>query len=318
MPEIGSTSRRRTLEILATAGLVSGLASAGWTLRPAHARETALPALLTRPVPRSGEPLPAIGLGTYRTFDVGTAPDQRGPVREVLRRFVELGGSVVDSSPMYGRAEAVVGELAHSLGVQDRLFHATKVWTRGADSGVAQMQASFRSMRVQRMGLMQVHNLLDLETHLPTLKAWKEEGRIRYLGITHYQASAHEALERWMRSGEFDFVQVNYSLAEREAESRLLPAARDLGVGVLVNRPFAQASLFRRVRGIDLPEWCAAFDCGSWAQFFLKFIVAHPAVTAVLPATGNPRHLDDNMAAGTGALPDEATRRKMVAFLADL
>jgi diketogulonate reductase-like aldo/keto reductase len=279
----------------------------------------AIPApLLKRPIPRSGEQLPAVGLGTYRSFDIGANRSAREPVAEVLRRFVELGGRVIDSSPMYGRAESVVGELAVELGVEDRLFHATKVWTRGAAAGIAQMEASFKRMRVRQMDLMQVHNLLDLEIHYPTLRAWKDEGRIRYIGVTHYQAGAHEALERLVRSGDFDFVQVNYSIAEREAENRLLPLARDHGVAVLVNRPFAQAALFARVRGVDLPAWAGEFDCRSWGQFFLKYILAHPAVTSVIPATSNPMHLEDNMGAGTGRLPDETTRRKMVEFVANL
>lgn len=308
-----SASRRR---VLAMMGGAAGIMLTGTHRGVARAASPA--PLLRRPIPRSGEQLPAVGLGTYRSFDIGANRSAREPVAEVLRRFVELGGRVIDSSPMYGHAESVVGELAAELGVEDRLFHATKVWTRGAAAGIAQMEASFKRMRVEQMDLMQVHNLLDLETHYPTLRAWQDEGRIRYIGVTHYQAGAHEALERLVRSGDFDFVQVNYSIAEREAENRLLPLARDHGVAVLVNRPFAQAGLFARVRGVDLPAWAGEFDCRSWGQFFLKYILAHPAVTSAIPATSNPVHLEDNMAAGTGRLPDESTRRRMAEFVANL
>ncbi len=313
-----SDSRRRALRMMGSAAGIIATGATGLASRGVRAESEAAGPLLRRVVPRSGEQLPVIGLGTYRTFDVGPTKAEREPIREVLRRFVELGGAVVDSSPMYGRAESVVGELAADLGVGERLFHATKVWTRGKASGIAQMEASFGRMRVARMDLMQVHNLLDLDTHHATLKAWKAEGRIRYIGITHYHAGAHEALEQLVRSADFDFVQVNYSIAEREAENRLLPLAREHGVGVVVNRPFAQAGLFRRVRGAELPSWCEEFDCRSWGQFFLKYIVAHPAVTTVIPATGNPAHVEDNMAAGIGRLPDEATRRRMVDLITTL
>jgi aryl-alcohol dehydrogenase-like predicted oxidoreductase len=272
-------------------------------------------ALVRRPIPSTGETVPAVGLGTYRTFDAGAADTQRAPLREVLRRFVALGGRVVDSSPMYGAAETVVGDLTAELGLHGSLFLATKVWTSGREAGIRQMEHSLRQLRVERLDLMQVHNLVDWSTHLRTLRDWKEAGRVRYVGITHYTASAHGELERVMRGEPLDFVQLNYSLAEREAERRLLPLARDRRIAVLVNRPYAEGALFRRVQGRPLPPWAADFDVQSWAQFFLKWILAHPAVTSVIPATSKVEHLTDNMRAGSGVLPDAGTRDRMVAYL---
>lgn len=305
-----SPGRRRALRALA--------ATAAACAAPAGAAAPAPERMLKRAIPRGGEQLPAVGLGTYRTFNVGAAAAERAPLVEVLRRFVAHGGSVVDSSPMYGAAETVVGDLAAEAGVAGRLFYATKVWTSGRDAGIRQMEESFRRMRVARMDLMQVHNLLDLDTHRETLEAWKREGRVRYIGITHYHEGAYDALERVLATRAFDFVQLNYSIVEREAEQRLLPLAQETGTAVLVNRPFAQANLFSRVRGKSVPEWCGEFDCASWAQFFLKYILAHPAVTCVIPATSQPKHLEDNMQAGYGRLPSEAQRRRMVELMGTL
>jgi diketogulonate reductase-like aldo/keto reductase len=270
---------------------------------------------LSRAIPRSGEKIPAIGLGTWQTFDVGESESQRAPLREVLKEFVRFGGSVIDSSPMYGESENVVGDVATDTGVHSKLFLATKVWTSGREAGIRQMNESFRKLRSGRMDLMQVHNLVDWRTHLKTLREWKAQGRVRYLGITHYTESAYDELERVMRSEKPDFVQFNYSIVSREAERRLLPLAQELGIAVLVNKPFEKARLFSRVRGKELPGWAAEIDCRSWAQFFLKFILAHPAVTCAIPATSKVAHLKDNMAAGTGRLPDTATREKMAAWL---
>lgn len=295
-------SRRAVLALMAAAAA-----------QPSGAR--AAPAVLARPIPSTGETIPVVGLGTWRTFDVGASAAEREPLREVLRRFVALGGRVVDSSPMYGTAEAVVGDLAADLGLRDSLFLATKVWTSGREAGVAQMEQSLRRLRVARLDVMQIHNLLDWRTHLRTLRAWKQEGRIRYLGITHYTAGAYDELERVMRSEPLDFLQINYSLGEREAERRVLPLARDRGLAVLVNRPFQEGDLFRKVRGQEVPSWAADFDGESWAQFFLKWILAHPAVTCVIPATSRSAHLVDNMRAGQGRLPDEATRERMVGLV---
>ncbi len=268
--------------------------------------------MIQRPIPASGELLPVIGLGTYQSFDIGTNAAEREPVKDVLRLFAQHGGKLVDSSPMYGRSESALGELATELGVTQKLFMATKVWTSGREAGIRQMEESLRRMQVARMDLMQIHNLQDWQTHLKTLKEWKAAGRIRYTGITHYHSGAYDELERLMKLKAFDFVQFNYSIAEREAEERILPLARDLGIAVIVNRPFAQASLFSQVRGKDVPAWAAEFGCNSWAQFFLKYILAHPAVTCVIPATGKPKHLLDNMQAGIGRLPDAAMQKKMV------
>jgi diketogulonate reductase-like aldo/keto reductase len=267
--------------------------------------------ILQRPIPSSGETIPAVGLGTWRTFDVGGGAAARAPLGEVLKAFVDLGGRVLDSSPMYGAAESVAGDLGAALGVTGRLFLATKVWTSGRQAGVAQMEQSMRRLRTPTLDLMQIHNLLDWRTHLATLRDWKAAGRIRYLGVTHYTASAYDELERVLRDEPLDFVQVNYSLGERDAERRILPLARDRGVAVLVNRPFAEGGLFGRVRGRALPAWAAEADCTSWAQVFLKWILAHPAVTCVIPATSRPQHLADNMKAGAGRLPDAATRERM-------
>ncbi len=271
--------------------------------------------MLQRPIHRSGEMLPALGLGTYSTFDVGNDTAERAALKEVLRLFVQHGGKLVDSSPMYGSSESVVGDVARAEGLTDQLFMATKVWTSGRDAGIGQMNESMRRMGVARMDLMQVHNLLDLKTHEKTLRDWKAQGKIRYLGITHYHAGAHAELERLVKTKQYDFVQFNYSIAEREAEERLLPACAESGTAVIINRPFAQANLFSRVRGRELPAWAAEFECQSWAQYFLKYILAHPAVTCVIPATSKPKHLVDNMRAGLGRLPDGAMRAKMIQAL---
>jgi diketogulonate reductase-like aldo/keto reductase len=269
-----------------------------------------------RAIPSTRETVPVIGLGTWQTFDV-SAGAARAPLREVLQRFVELGGRIVDSSPMYGRAESVVGELAAELGLRDKLFIATKVWTSGRDAGITQMNESMRRLRTPpRLDLMQVHNLVDWRTHLRTLAEWKRAGRVRYVGVTHYTAGAYAELEQVLQSEPLDFVQLNYSVVEREAERRLLPLAADRGLAVLVNRPFAEGALFRRVRGQTLPPWAAEAGCRSWAQLFLKWIVAHPAVTCVIPATSRPEHLEDNMQAGAGPLPDAALRDRIAALVA--
>lgn len=271
--------------------------------------------IIKRKLPKSGEALPVIGLGTYLVFDVAPDAAALADLREVLTTFTAAGCSLIDSSPMYGRAEAVVGELTAALGLRDSLFLATKVWTSGQAAGVKQMQDSLRLMRTRRIDLMQVHNLLDLAIHLKTLREWKAAGTIRYLGITHYHAGAYRELEKLLKTREYDFVQFNYSLAEREAEQSLLAVAAETGTAVIINRPFAQGELFAKVKGRELPAWAADFDCTSWAQFFLKYIIAHPAVTCVIPGTGKVRHMTDNIKAGTGRLPDEKQRKRMVELL---
>jgi diketogulonate reductase-like aldo/keto reductase len=296
-------TRRAVLGLMAAAAAGPGHAGAG-------------PSVRERPVPSSGEMIPVVGLGTWRNFDVGASLAERAPLKDVLGRLVALGGRVVDSSPMYGAAESVVGDLAADLAMTDKLFLATKVWTSGRDAGIRQMEQSLRRLGAERLDLMQIHNLLDWRTHLRTLRDWKGAGRIRYVGVTHYTSSAYDALERVLRSEPLEFVQVNYSLGEREAQRRILPLAQDRGIAVIVNRPFAEGGLFQRVRGQALPAWAGEFDCESWAQFFLKWILAHPAVTCAIPGTGRPEHVGDNMKAGAGALPDAAMRERMAALVA--
>ena len=274
--------------------------------------------MLTRVIPSSGEKLPVIGLGTWRAFDVDLTTDNRRQLEQVLSLFVKLGGRVIDSSPMYGRAEEVIGELTAALGIRDKLFLATKVWTHGKENGIKSMERSMALLRTKRVDLMQVHNLVDVQTHLATLREWKQQGRIRYLGITHHEAGVFPDVEKVMRSEKLDFVQINYSLMEREAEERVLPLAQERGVAVIVNRPFGAGDLFGKVRSKPLPDWAGEFDCRSWAQFFLKWIVAHPAVTCAIPATDKPLHLEDNMQGGVGRLPDENMRRRMVELVSSL
>ena len=248
-----------------------------------------------------------IGLGTWQTFDV---PSPTPALEEVLKLFVQLGGSVVDSSPMYGRSESILGDLAVKTGVRDKLYVATKVWTTGRAAGIAQMQDSERKLR-GKVDLMQVHNLQDAETHLETLRRWKAEGRIRHIGVTHYHAGAHDDVAEYVRRGGIDFIQINYSLAEREAERRLLPLAKERGVKVLINRPFGSGSLFRDTRGKPVPAFAKELGATSWAELFLKFVISHPAVTVAIPATSKPDHLRQNMNAGRGPRPDEAMRQRI-------
>ncbi|MEJ0079322.1 MAG: aldo/keto reductase [Alphaproteobacteria bacterium] len=267
----------------------------------------------TRPIPSSGEQLPVIGCGTYRGFDV--KPDRGAYQRlsHVLDALFAAGGAVIDSSPMYGRAEAVTGDLLAQSNAHAKAFIATKVWTRGRDAGIAQMEDSFRLLKTARIDLMQIHNLVDWRTHLSTLRAWKEAGRIRYLGITHYTSSAFADLEAVMRAEPLDFVQLNYSAMDRAAERRLLPLAAERGIAVLVNYPLASGSAPRAVSGRPLPAFATEIDCTSWPQLLLKFVVSHPAITCAIPGTGNPAHMADNARAGTGRMPDEAMRARIAA-----
>mgnify|MGYP002147728235 CR=1 FL=1 len=307
-------SRRTLLRYAGYAGL--GSLATGLPLPGRPNNDTIM--LKRRILSSADEWLPVVGLGTWIQFDVGASAEERQPLVEVLKKMAELGGKVIDSSPMYGKAETVVGDLAAETGLADRFFYATKVWTSGEKEGIEQMQDSMRKMRRQTMDLMQIHNLLDWEIHLKTLRKWKEEGRIRYLGITHYKASAHEQLEKIIRTEKIDFVQCNYSIKVRDAENRLLGAARDNGVSVLINEPFGTGTLFQSVKGKDLPEWAADYDINSWAQFFLKYILANEAVTCVIPGTSNPKHVADNLNAAMGRLPDEAGRKKMIEFMEKL
>jgi len=270
--------------------------------------------ILQRAIPGAKELLPIIGMGTWQTFDIGEGKEQRTQMRDILRAFYNRGGRVLDSSPMYGRSEDVLGDLTADLKLLGQFFMATKVWTSGANQGIQQMKSSMSKMRTQPMDLMQVHNLVDVKTHLRTLREWKAAGKIRYIGLTHYVVSAHDDLERLIRSEEIDFIQVNFSIQTRNAEKRLLDVAQDHEVGVLINRPYEGGNLFRRMKGKALPEWAAEWDISSWGQFFLKYIVSHPAVTCAIPATSKLHHLEDNMGAAFGRLPDENTRKKMVQY----
>src|SRR6201987_3000268 len=269
-------------------------------------------AMMTRPIPSTGEPRPVIGLGTWRAFDAGADEPGRRPLRRVLQRLLDDGGRLIDTSPMYGRAEAVTGDLLAESGARPRSFLATKVWTTGRERGIEQMQRSAQLLRTEVIDLMQIQNLVDWQTHLATLRRMKEEGRVRYIGITHYTTGALPELARILRAEPgIDFVQLGYSLAMRAAESELLPGAADRGVAVIPNQPLERADLFRRVRQYALPDWAREFDCTSWGQLFLKYILAERAVTCVIPASGNPDHMKDNLAAGFGSLPDARQREQI-------
>ena len=288
--------------------LIAALAVAGPAVaaegKPMNARE----------IPSSGEKVPVIGMGSSDTFDVADTPADTGPLRDVLLAFAEGGGRVIDTSPMYGNAESVLGDLIAALGLRKRLWLATKVWTRGRQAGERQIAESMRRLRTGQLELLQIHNLLDWREHVPTLKSLQQSGKLRYTGITHYRADAHVELERVLREERFDWLQVNYSLAERSADARLLPFCRDHGIAVMVNRPFADGGMFRRVRDEPLPPWAAEIGCATWAQFFLKFVASHPAVTCTIPATARAGHVRDNCAAGAGAMPDAAQRSRMADY----
>ncbi len=302
-------SRRSLLKLMAACGIA---VSASPALLPAKSREA-----LKKPIPVSGEQLPVIGMGSSRTFDVDNA-QAKAALLPVLQAFFDQGGALIDSSPMYGSAEQVLGDLLQQVDNKQALFAATKVWTYGKQQGIEQMQRSMQRMGVQRFDLMQIHNLRDWQVQLETLKAWKQEGRVRYIGITTSHGRYHDELEVILDTEPFDFVQFSYNIVNREAEQRLLPIARERGLAVLINRPFARGELFHRVRGKTLPDWAADCDCASWGQFFLKYVVSHPDVTCVIPATSKLKHMLDNMGAGFGRLPDATMRQRMAAFMASL
>ncbi len=300
-----SALTRSTLLGLAGASLLAGSAGAQTGAR-----------MHRRRIPSSGEMLPVVGVGTWRTFDVGGKPEYRAPLAEVLRLLFEAGGSVIDTSPMYGSAEAVVGELLAAAGTRSKAFIATKVWTTGRDSGVSQMRNSFRLLRTDRVDLMQIHNLVDWRAHLPALKEWKAEGRLRYLGVTHYTQSAHDELESVMRAETWDFVQLNYALDDRAVERRLLPLAQERGIAVIVNQPFGGGGLLRKLMARKLPDWAGEIGAASWAQLLLKFVLANPAVTCVIPGTGKPEHMRDNLQAGIGSYPDAVLLKRLTTEIA--
>jgi diketogulonate reductase-like aldo/keto reductase len=289
--------------------LQAGLAAAATTL-PALAASAPL-ALLTRRIPSSGEALPVIGLGTSGPFEVGADRTARAPLAEVLESFFAAGATLIDTSPMYSTAEDVLGDLL-TPAMQQRAFVATKVWTRGEQEGIAQLTRSAQRMKRKVLDLVQVHNLLDLDVHLRTLRRWQDEGRVRYIGITHYTVAAQAQLAGIVAREKLDFVQCNYSATSPEAEQRLLPLCADRGVATLINRAFDDGKVFATLKDRPLPPWAADIDCSSWAQLLLKFVISHPAVTCVIPATGKARHLRDNLAGGYGRLPDARQRRAIV------
>jgi diketogulonate reductase-like aldo/keto reductase len=300
-------SRRQFLQPSATASLMVSLAPG-----VALAAESAV---IKKTIPSSGERLSVIGLGTSRTFDVDSDNAVTSPLMAVMQAFFDNGGQLIDSSPMYGSAEAVTGALVKQAANKQDIFTATKVWTYGKREGIEQMERSMQRLGVEQIDLMQIHNLRDWQTHIDTLVDWKAEGRIRYIGITTSHGRDHDELEEILQQLPLDFVQFSYNILNRTAEQRLLPIAREKGIATLINRPYQRGSLFRKVKGKSLPAWTAEFDCTSWGQFFLKFIAAHPAVTCIIPATSRLKHMVDNMAAGYGRLPDEATRQRMIRFI---
>ncbi|CAK0773692.1 Aldo/keto reductase [Gammaproteobacteria bacterium] len=278
--------------------------------------ETTQTLLATRPIPSSGELLPVIGLGTNLTFDVGGAAAPLRTLRAVLVRFAALGGWLIDTSPMYGNAEAVVGTLAAEAGLTQRLFWATKIWTTGKDAGIEQMEESQRRLQAHPLDLVQIHNLMEWQVHLDTLVAWKREGRIRYLGITHYHPGALAEVAEVLKEHSLDFVQVPYNIANREAEQEIFPLAADLGVAVIANVPLGHGALMRTVQGRPLPRLAAELGCRDWASFLLKFVLGHPAVTCAIPATADLAHLEADLTAGVGPFPDAAQRTQMLALVA--
>jgi aryl-alcohol dehydrogenase-like predicted oxidoreductase len=266
-----------------------------------------------RIVPKTGVSVPVIGVGTARAWNVGKRPSDRAPHREILRLLFNAGGSVVDTSPMYGNAETVVGDLLRDLELGDRAFFATKVWTTGTQPGIDQMEKSMRLLHTDHLDLMQVHNLVDTQTHLATLRDWREKGIIRHVGITHWTRNSVDVLADIVAREKLDFVQLPYSLGVRDAEPRLLPLCADKGVAVLVNRPFVRGAMFREARGRSIPPWAKGeLGISSWAQYFLKYLLGHPAVTCVIPGTGNPRHMAENIRAGMGPLPNARQHKKML------
>jgi len=303
-------TRRRFLQATATAAALSPLLSSRLAAAPAEPIKKAIPA--------SGERISVIGVGTSRTFDIDVEDAAQSPLLEVMRAFFDNGGQLIDSSPMYGNAEAVTGALLAQLDNTAGLFTATKVWTYGKQEGIEQMRRSMRRLGVQRIDLMQIHNLRDWRVQLETLRQWKAEGLLRYIGITTSHGRYHDELEDILRQQPLDFVQFSYNIENRDAEDRLLPIARDRGIATLINRPYQRGSLFRRVKGKELPGWAAEFDCASWGQFFLKFIASHPDVTCIIPATSKVKHMVDNMGAGYGRLPDAAMRERMAGYMASL
>lgn len=318
--EITNRRRRELLKLLGLGGVGLGLAANG--ISPLRAGGVVEREIIKRAIPSSGEQIPAVGLGTARTMDVGSidslTDDKLAELHDVLRLFYAHGARLVDTSPMYGTAEEIVGRLARDLDIAEELFMATKVWTQGKENGKEQMTRSMQLLHSDPIDLMQIHNLVDWQTHYRTLRAWKDEGRIRYIGVTHYRSDMHEELERVLNSETFDFVQFNYNILDRHAEKSLLPLCRDKGIAVLINEPFEKGNLFRLTKGKALPDWAGEFGADTWAQVFLKFIIAHPGVTCAIPATSDPKHVVDNVLAAYGDLPDESQRQRIIDYMRSL
>lgn len=274
--------------------------------------------MLSKQIPSSGEQLPVIGLGTLQAFDVAGTAEERAALGEVLKLLADQGGTLVDTSPRYGRAEAIVGDLCAELNLTDDLFFATKVFSEGEQAGIDEMDTSLERLHTPVLDLMQVHSMRDWEIHLPSIRKLKDEGKVRYIGITIHRDTGHEQMMKLMREENLDFIQVNYNLVERGAAKEVLPLAQELGVAVMINVPFAKAELFKKTSGMALPDWAGDIDCDSWAQFFLKYVISHPAVTCVIPRTGNPQHMADNLMAGFGEQPDQGSRIKMEAYIDSL
>jgi diketogulonate reductase-like aldo/keto reductase len=310
MADMHTSNRRRFLKGLFGVGASFALPTGIVSAKPASP--------IVRAIPATGETLPVIGMGSWLTFDVGGNRRELQTRVEVLRTFFDHGGALIDSSPMYGSSEEVIGYCLKQLNNADKLFSATKVWTWGKKSGINQMELSRKLWGIRRFDLMQIHNMLDWESHLETLQVMKAEGKIRYLGITTSHGRRHDDLEQALTDHQFDFMQFTYNILERETEKRLLPLAQERGIAVIINRPFDGGDLFAYVRGKPLPKWAAEFDCHNWAQFFLKFIVSHPAVTCAIPATTRVDHMKQNMGAGLGRLPDQQMRQRMIHYFKSL
>lgn len=302
------TSRRTVLKVVGVSSLTPSIALQATDAKNYMAR---------RIIPSTGELLPVIGLGTSRVFDTNLSEKSLNPRKEIVKALLDHGGSLIDTSPMYGRAEEVTGKIAQDLKVNDRLFMATKVWIEGKEAGEIQMNASSKKLNKAVIDLMQIHNLLDWKTHIKTLYEWKEQGKINYIGISHFRSNAFNQIEKIITKERIDFAQFNYSLEEREAEKRLLPLCREKGVATLINRPFMRGKLFKAVARKKLPSWTYEYNVNTWSQFFLKFILANQAVTTVIPATSNPAHMIDNLIGGIGPIPEVGLQKKMVEVVAD-
>ena len=302
------TSRRTVLKVMGVSSLTPSMALQATDVKNNMAR---------RIIPSTGELLPVIGLGTSRVFDTNLSEKSLNPRKEIVKALLDHGGSLIDTSPMYGRAEEVTGKIAQDLKVNDRLFMATKVWIEGKEAGEIQMNASSKKLNKAVIDLMQIHNLLDWKTHIKTLYEWKEQGKINYIGISHFRSNAFSQIEKIITKERIDFAQFNYSLEEREAEKRLLPLCREKGVATLINRPFMRGKLFKAVARKKLPSWTYEYNVNTWSQFFLKFILANQAVTTIIPATSNPAHMIDNLIGGIGPIPEVGLQKKMVEVVAD-